>query len=228
MTVPAIIIMCWLGFWQIERLEWKLEKIANLQERFSLAPVSLPSAPMDVQAWEYRHVQLSGVFMHDAEMLFYGAGPNGRPGYELFTPLKTEEGPVVIINRGWIPEALKDPSARADIMPSVIQELQGVLRLSQQRQRFGPDNDTKANLWFYPDIKMMAEAASLENVYAMLVYADGDQAQAKYPVSGRTQTILVNNHLAYAFTWFAFAFILLVIYVIFHLRSAKTSEIDKD
>jgi len=227
-TLPALVLLCWLGFWQLDRLEWKLDKIAKLDQRFALPAAELPETIEDAELWEYRHVSASGAFIHDKEMYFFGAGPHGKAGYEIFTPFKTGNGRILIVNRGWIPEHLKDRNSRPETLLQGPLTLVGVVRLSQNKQRFAPENDAKANVWYYANVAMMAKSASFHNIYEILLYADGEQAGAKYPLSGRTQTQLVNNHLAYAFTWFAFAFILLVIYVIFHMRSAKTSGIKKD
>ena len=62
----------------------------------------------------------------------------------------------------------------------------------------------------------MAAAVSVGPVPALIVEADatGDDL----PIGGRTRLDIPNNHLQYAVTWFSFAVILLVIYLLYHRR----------
>ena len=68
----------------------------------------------------------------------------------------------------------------------------------------------------------MARTYSLEAVYPMYLYAAVDDHDPVFPVAGRTEFNIVNNHLDYALTWYGLAIVLLVIYVIF-CRQPKES-----
>ncbi|MBL4612962.1 MAG: SURF1 family protein [Emcibacter sp.] len=218
MTVPLLALLCLLGNWQVERLEWKLDLTEKLEARYGLPAIAIPSSVSEPDEWLYRHVSVTGRFLHMREMPLYGAGPNGRPGYDLFTPLLTDAGRYVIINRGWVPEDLKEQVARPDtIIPGSVQ-ITGILRKTWIRERFAPDNDLDRNLWYHGDLNAMAEAQSLEDVFPMFLYADKALREGEYPIGGRTRLKLVNNHLDYAMTWYGLAIVLLVIYFIFNIR----------
>ncbi|ODQ65779.1 SURF1-domain-containing protein [Nadsonia fulvescens var. elongata DSM 6958] len=87
------IISFGLGTWQVYRLNWKTNKIAECEDRLTFAPLPLPPSLTEDQAilereFEYRRVSAKGKFRHDQEML---VGPRMRDGVEGFfvvTPLE--------------------------------------------------------------------------------------------------------------------------------------------
>ena len=91
-----------------------------VEERIDLAPVDPPGpdawAGIDEDAWDYRPVRLTGRFL-DGEVYYYLAlteprGTFGGPGYLVYAPFRTEAGPVVMVNRGFVPEARRLPETR--------------------------------------------------------------------------------------------------------------------
>ncbi len=224
MTIPLLVVLCLLGNWQVDRLNWKLDLTQKLNQRYHLPPVALPDSITTPDDWLYRHVTVAGRFLQMREMPLYGAGPNGRPGYDLFTPLVTSDGKYVIINRGWVPEDLKEPSTRPDTIKSGPVKITGVLRKSWRKERFAPENDLDRNLWYFGDLNAMAQAQELSDVFPMFVYADAGTEPGKYPTGGRTRVKLVNNHLDYAMTWYGLAIVLLVIYVISALHKVERPD----
>lgn len=224
MTIPMIVLLCFLGNWQVERLNWKLGLIEKLETRYNLPSIALPSALEDTDNWEYRHVSISGRYLHMREMPLYSIGPNGRPGYDLFTPLLTQDGRYVIINRGWVPENLKEQISRPDTVKFHLVKITGVLRKSLNRERFAPENDLSRNLWYYGDLQAMAKAQDLAQVSPMFLYADKGAEQGEYPIGGRTRLKIINNHLDYALTWYGLGIVLLVIYFIYNTRKIGRTE----
>ncbi|MCF8474549.1 MAG: SURF1 family protein [Emcibacter sp.] len=218
MTVPMIVILCWLGNWQVERLHWKLDIIQKLEDRYGMPAVNLPVALQNIDNWEYRHVTVSGRFFYVSEMPLYSVGPTGKPGYDLFTPFLTNNGVSLIVNRGWVPEDLKDQISRPDTIKSQEITLTGVLRKDWIREKFAPENDIARNLWYFGDLEAMAKAKNLDDVYPMFLYVDKSSNEGDYPIGGRTRLNLVNNHLDYAMTWYGLALVLFVIYLIFNIR----------
>lgn len=226
MTIPIIALLCLLGNWQVERLNWKLDIIQKLEQRYSLpasnlADVIIKSDAINPDNWEYRHVVVSGRFLHMREMTLYGIGPDGRPGYDLFTPLLTQAGNYIIINRGWVPEALKEQYSRPQTINEEKVTVTGLLRKSWPKIRFAAENDPASNMWYHGDVGEMAQAQDLTDVFPMFIYADKGTTAGKYPIGGRTRLKIVNNHLDYAMTWYGLAIVLLGIYFIFNIRKSR-------
>jgi surfeit locus 1 family protein len=65
----------------------------------------------------------------------------------------------------------------------------------------------------------MAAATGFEAVAPFYVQrAPGAAPSGDYPAGGVPNIALRNPHLLYAITWYALAIVLLVIYVVFHVR----------
>ena len=188
----------------------------------ALPPVDLPrsleNSPEVLDRWEYRPVMVRGHFLHMREMTLYSIGPDGKPGYDLFTPLMLDRGGVIIVNRGWVPEQLKLKTMRPQTLTEGKVTVTGVLRKPWGKIWYGPENSPQTNDWYYGDIAAMAESQNLEKVFPMYLYADKGGDPEEYPLGGRTRIKLVNNHLDYALTWFGLAAVLLIIYLVYHVR----------
>lgn len=215
-TIPIFICLLLLGNWQIERLEWKLGLIEQIEARAFMDPVSLPFNVSNLDNLEYLSVSMTGRFSNNQEMTKYSVGPNGEPGYDLYTPLAGIDGKVIIVNRGWVPEALKEQIDRPQTLVQNEVSVLGLLRKPSKKLWYGPENEPENNNWFYGDLDGMARAHYLLEVYPMYMFASRDEGDRSFPVAGRTEFNIVNNHLDYVLTWFGLAIVLVVIYVVAH------------
>src|SRR6516165_75633 len=112
-TVPVVLLCLGLGFWQIERLFWKRELIAQRQAAVAAEPVIAPHSLEEARHMEFHHVTDEGVFLHDKEIFLGATSEAGRNGYQVLTPLEEPSGRIVFVNRGFIPAELKDPAKRS-------------------------------------------------------------------------------------------------------------------
>lgn len=113
-TLVGLAVLIGLGVWQLDRLEWKQGVITKIEERSSGAPISLDEAIAIARKGEdpsYYRVRVEGRFDHAHERHLYAIA-DGKPGWHVITPLETPGGRMVLVNRGFVPEALKDPSSR--------------------------------------------------------------------------------------------------------------------
>jgi surfeit locus 1 family protein len=204
-----------LGVWQIERRAWKLALIDRVEQRIHAAPHPVPT----VQAWptvtaasdEYRHVTTTGRFLHDRETLVKAVTDEGG-GYWVLTPLERDDGRTILINRGFVPTELRDRSTRRDGDPQGNVEITGLLRMTEPKGGFLRNNDPAHDRWYSRDVIAIAAARSLNDVAPFFIDADAaprtnDKASG-YPIGGLTVVRFPNNHLIYALTWFALAFML--------------------
>lgn len=216
-TVLGVGLLVGLGAWQLQRLAWKEALIAARDARLTAAPVSLDEALKEFDAGrpvEFLKVKAQGAFQHDAE-LFVLTTEGGVPGFQVVTPLASREGVIVLVDRGFISEPLKDAKRRPDSQPSGEIEVTGILRRHvQSRGPFTPDNDAEDNIWYWWDIPAMlafAHVASDQRVAPFVLHllpaADGGRT---LPSPIAVDESLINNHLQYALTWFALAALLVV------------------
>ena len=217
--VPGLALLIALGVWQLQRLDQKSELLARIETGLAAEPALLPATVSDPDAWDYRRVRVEGEFLHEREMFLSGRTYGGRVGLHVVTPLRRTDAagsPAVLVDRGWIPLEAQDRAARTEGQPSGPVTVSGIARRPLEPGWMQPDNEPDANLWFWIDTAAMAEAAAVGPVPDLIIEAD--VAGSSLPIGGQTRLDIPNNHLQYAVTWFAFAAVLLIIYVLYHRR----------
>lgn len=220
-TIPALIILLGLGTWQVQRLFEKEEQIALRQERALGEAQPLPESFPEPGAVEFTRVALSGEFLHGEEFYLGARTESGRVGLNVVTPFKLDDGRVILVNRGWVPEGNRDPATRAEGQIEGPVEIEALLRTDGWKgvDFARPPNNPEERFYFWLDLPVMAEGVE-EGPMITEVYADAvaSEVPGGLPIGGQTRIQLPNDHLEYAITWYSFAVILLVIYFLFHYR----------
>jgi surfeit locus 1 family protein len=222
-TIPALIVLLGLGTWQVDRLHWKEGLIAERTARTTAAPIALPAAgaqlsPAAITDLDFRHGAATGTFRHEREMYIAARTMEGSVGYQIVTPLQQADGSVVLVNRGWVPETRKDPAKRAEGQLAGTVTVDGAIRAPGVQHWLQPDNQAALNIWFWSDLPAMAAHAGVAPEKLVPVFLEAGVAPnpGGLPIGGQTKVNLPNDHLQYAITWYALAFGLAVIYVLYH------------
>ena len=197
-----------LGVWQVERRAWKLDLIARVDQRVH-APATPAPRPADwpqvsAATHEYRHVRLTGTFLHDREARVQAVTELG-PGAWVLTPLQTADGWTVLVNRGFVPPALFQRATRQAHEPAGPVTITGLLRLTEPNGGFLRRNDPAADRWHSRDVAAIAAARGLPAPAPYFVDADRTEAPGPAPVGGLTVIAFRNHHAVYALTWWALA-----------------------
>jgi surfeit locus 1 family protein len=211
LSLTAFALLIALGVWQIERRAWKLALIDRVEQRVHAPaqPIPSPASWPAVSAAndEYRHVSLKGRFLHDRETLVQAVTEEG-PGYWVLTPLQRNDGTEVLVNRGFVPSDRRDASTRQNGNPDGPVEITGLLRMTEPNGGFLRNNVPQQNRWYSRDVAAIAASHGLHDVAPFFVDADAGSQSAGGPIGGLTVVRFPNNHLIYALTWFALAFML--------------------
>jgi surfeit locus 1 family protein len=239
LTIAAVIgllILCGLGTWQVERLAWKTDLIATVEARTALPPIAAPGPDawpeLDFATADYLPVTLSGTFQNVAEAHVFANlaephGPLGGAGYFILTPFLTDAGFWVIVNRGFVPEELKEPVTRASGQIEGETTITGLLREPQGTNAFTPANETDANVWFTRDPAAIGAARGIPAGQLAPYYVDAafdPSLPEGVPQGGETEVTFTNNHLQYALTWYGLALALVVMYVAVVRQRRKTAS----
>ncbi|KIK30142.1 hypothetical protein PISMIDRAFT_88127 [Pisolithus microcarpus 441] len=201
-----------LGTWQLQRLQWKINLIDELEEKLERDPILLPRKinVSVIPEFVYRRVLLRGTWDHDHTMLLGPRVRDGVHGYHVVTPLLRSQGSTVLVDRGFVSSDFVgnyDRSEKGEV------EVQGMLRTSHKRNTFTPDNQPAEGKWFWADVDAMAEyaggdAASVQPVFIEQIFS-GHEGEATSNISkgipvGRAATVDVRNaHLSYVVTWYS-------------------------
>ncbi len=200
----CLAILLGLGFWQLDRRAWKEDLLATIATRLDKPPEPLPQQP--APAWEYRRVLVQGEVVPENWFRFPNRSREGKVGDVLMLLVWAESGRLVLVEHGLIGFGEPLPT-----LPATVAK-EGILRLPAEPGWLTPANDPQANLWYTADLPAIARAAG----------TDPASVQPFYVASKSWTPHLANNHLAYAVTWFSFAAIFVVIFVLFHRQ--KTGE----
>jgi surfeit locus 1 family protein len=220
LSVIMLAVLLGLGAWQLQRKAWKDGLITRIENRASGEPVSIASAEAKMRATgdiEYLRVRIRGRFRHDLERYLYVPAPGGL-GFHVYTPLEGDGRRVLWVNRGFVPEALKDPGTRSGGLPSGPVEVIGLVRASAEKGLFVPANQPERNLWFWRSLpEMHASAFGATGVDFVPFFVDAEARPAPYdwPKAGVTNLRPSNRHLEYALTWYGLAIALIVVYAVF-------------
>jgi len=221
MTAAGVALGLALGLWQLQRLEWKNAIIATVEARIHAPAIALDEAlaqePADA---EWRPVRADGAFRHEDEVYQFAVGPNGQPGFHVVTPLETPSG-LVLVDRGFVPEGLRDPATRAGGQEEGAIAVEGLLRLPQETNRFTPEPDLGRRTWYARDPAAMAEFLGISLRAPVVIEAGPEPNPGGWPLGGQTLVSFPNNHLQYAVTWFGLALVLLAVYLVYLWRQCR-------
>ncbi|HZD26895.1 MAG TPA: SURF1 family protein [Alphaproteobacteria bacterium] len=217
-TLSALLVLLGLGTWQVQRLHWKESLIAEREAQLAAPPAELPGFSDAVaDRLAHRRFVVRGVFLHHKTLLLGARAVGGVPGMELLTPLKLDDGRILMVNRGWVPMQARGRAAREETLPEEPVAMTGILRPPATGNWFTPEPDLKAGHWFAYDVAAMARFLQLPLQPAVLE-ALPDAEPGPLPLARTAEVNLVNHHLQYAITWFALAAVLIVIYALYHLQ----------
>ena len=214
-----------LGTWQVHRLAWKTALIARTNERVHAPPVPAPRradwAGVTPANDEYLRVRLHGQWMDGRQTRVWPATAAGS-GYWILTPLRRDDGSIVLVNRGFAPDGWCDFKGHCPPPPPGEVTVTGLLRISEPSALFR-HNDPATDTWYTRDVAAIAKARGLTDVAPYFVDADAGADAAAWPRGGMTVIHFPNHHLNYLITWYVLALMVLgaAVYVArdeYHLR----------
>ncbi|WP_341760062.1 SURF1 family protein [Candidatus Endowatersipora endosymbiont of Watersipora subatra] len=227
----GISLLSSLGFWQLERLDWK----ETLIERVNMATREIPLTIDDINKSlkngtdiEFKSIQAFGKFLHDREQHFFTTY-KGKVGFDLYTPLEMNGGEILFVNRGFVPNSFKPISKRADSFLSGPISIQGFARSASRIKPnyFVPDNNIKKNIFYWKSLKQMSERAFPEGKVLVLPYfldSGLEPISGGLPIPAVSTIVLNNRHLQYAITWFGLAIVLFYVGSFFISKNILTSR----
>lgn len=219
-TLVAVLTMCALGFWQIQRAQEKTVRLAQIEKRQSSAPLSLeallsmPGDLRDVPFDAYGELNTEKYFLLDNRL------ESGKVGYHILAPMTTDQG-VLLVNFGWV-----KATERRDVLPEVNLP---ILHLQVNGTSQIPFNNP-----------MVTETAKIGDPWPLVIQAiDLDslskfsgksllpivmQLDAEHPAgfirNWKAVVMAPEKHYAYALQWFGLAVACILIYIV-ALRKRK-------
>jgi surfeit locus 1 family protein len=188
----GLALLLWLGAWQVQRLAWKNELIANFDKT---------------------KVTVSGHFKNTEPQRLL-TSYEGGPAWLLVQGFERDDGTALLVARGKIPQSAPLPASNSNPIT-----LTGhVQNHNKGRGYFDVDNKPAENQWYYWDVDaMLGQASNNDEVLHLIPGSPGTEGLYVDPPKSE----LRNNHLGYAITWFGLAAALLVMTGVFVLRIVR-------
>lgn len=191
LAVLFFLVFVGLGTWQLKRRVWKLDLIARVEQRVHAPPTTAPGPTqwpqVSAEADEYRHVTVAGTFLDQSQTLVQAVTDLGA-GYWVLTALRSTDGSLVLINRGFVSQEARSQAARtrayargADGTGAVAAmgtTVTGLLRMTEPNGAFLRHNDPPANRWYSRDVQAIAAARGLPLNQVAPYFIDADAAQS--------------------------------------------------
>ncbi|MDX1519893.1 MAG: SURF1 family protein [Gammaproteobacteria bacterium] len=226
-TIVLLPLFLSLGFWQLERAGQKRVMHSGFIDRQAqealLMNEKITPGAMDQYLW--RKARANGRFDPARQILLDNQVVDGKPGYFVYTPLHLEAADQwILVNRGWIatgPDRNRVPEIGVTGEPV---SLTGVLK---------PEPATGIVLREFPPEKMSekivrVQKLSLEELSAFLgrpllpaVLRLDNNTEHGYLRNWTVPGSGEEKHLGYAFQWFCFAALLLILYIAVNLKKSK-------
>jgi surfeit locus 1 family protein len=208
LTVLASLLFVRLGFWQWGRGEQRAQLWQNFALQQTLAPRKF-SGPLPPDLPRYTRVQLSGRYDGGHQILLDNISHDGKPGYEVLTPLALTGGGHVLIDRGWLPFAgyrdrLPDVTLAGDALTQVTGRLD---HLPQAGMASGSLKPAATGSWpRLTSFPTLAELAVLleRPLAAQVVLLDAESGQG-YLRQWQPPGVSPDRNYSYAVQWWAFA-----------------------
>jgi len=221
-----------LGTWQVQRRAWKLDLMERVETRLHQPPISVsqlagtgPSGDIAEQH-AYQPVFAQGRWLAD-KTVFTQALTELGAGFWTITPLALNDGRIVLVNRGFVPEgqraAVVQPAGGADNLPGEVR-VEGLLRASEPDGGFLRRNDAASGKWYSRDVVAIGHAMGLADVQPWFIdqgipanaHVNADTPlpasamQGPWPRPGMTVVKFHNSHAVYIFTWYSLALMVLL------------------
>ncbi|MTH97324.1 SURF1 family protein [Roseibium sp. RKSG952] len=213
--IAGLAILVSLGVWQVQRLSWKQDVLAEIENRISANPVDLPvSVSPDTD--KYLPVTIKGE-MEPGEIHVLVSVKQVGAGYRIIQSFSTEDR-TILVDRGFVPVTAKQIERRTGPM-----EVTGNLHWPDEIDGYTPESDIDANIWFARDVPNLATALGAEPVL-LIARSQTDPGIKPLPVDTAG---IPNDHLQYAITWFGLALVWAAMTGYFLWRSRAPSESDE-
>ncbi len=204
-----------LGNWQVQRAAEKgaLQELIETSAKVAPVPAGSLTEPHD-----WLPVTLRGRWREDATIYLDNRGYQGRPGYQVLTPLRLDDGAGwVLVNRGWIAQGANRNELPGAAVEAGVVSIAGNVRWPERDPFTLAAHAGEGRLWQYVDIADY-RAWSGVDVRDWIVYqtsesGDGLLRDWPRPDAG------IDRHRGYAFQWYALAGLSFVLTGVYIFRS---------
>lgn len=194
-----------LSNWQFERRQERVSQIQQVMDNYDQLPIPLAELQWNPQelpnSLEWRPVSVSGEYLQQV-FLVRNRPLAGQAGFLQLVPFQTDDGRILIVERGWLPassrltEPQSNPSPSANSYELIVRVRAGEMDLGREQA------ETLASI----DLAEVSTRLGIDNVivdyYGRLVSENPTNREAPLPMP--KPSLNEGNHLSYAIQWIIF------------------------
>lgn len=224
-----------LGRWQWQRAEFKEDLLKRYAQGAQSQPLTLAEVTKLGQAVQGFPVTLQGVFDNSHSVLLDNQMLGVQPGVHVLTPLRTTEGEVLLVNRGWLPQPPTQfgQTRQRPLIPPTLQSmglLTGTVYFPSSKQVVLKADDFSQPQWPLLvqklDLDAISQVLGVELPAFVVRLDEGVRTEQGDPLVRHWQLLVMppEKHRAYSFQWYGMAFALLICYIVFSTRKNLPHE----
>jgi cytochrome oxidase assembly protein ShyY1 len=186
-----------------------------------LAPLLATKAPADI---EYYTVSARGSYMATTQFSEINQVVDGHNGFNVLTPFQIDNGPIIIVNRGFVADGAKVPAA-----PSGHLAVGGLARTTEIRTtgQLTDNNDGAGNEVRRIDLPLLAKRLNATVAPVYITFSASDPASPIPPLPLPAPDLSGGPpHVSYTVQWCIFSLCALVGWVFAIRRSLRTRRLE--
>jgi surfeit locus 1 family protein len=223
LTLAGVVLFVNLGRWQWNKGNLRAQQAAQFAqgagEAEPLADRALEQVP------RFQRVSVTGKLDPAHQFLLDNRTNEGRPGYEVLTPLQREGHDTILVDRGWVPF-----SGFRDKLPDVSFATAGEVEITGRVDELPVEGlasghaapDEKApwpKVTSYPTPMELAQSLG-QHVESRILLLDAN-APNGYVREWQPPGLTADRHWSYGVQWYAFAVLAVALWLILGFRRGK-------
>jgi len=216
-TIIVFPILIALGIWQWQRAEYKAALLAHYNNQSGKTTLTLEQALKDPEGLRYFTLRVRGQYLNEHQFLQDNQFHQHQVGYYVLTPFVTDSKRVILVNRGWVHKAI--PQQQLQLSSQVV-SLVGRVSVMPSRTFYLGENVLNPTIWprLIQVIKGPELSAALghqlEPVILLLDPGEPNGFVRDWQPTG----LPPEKHRGYALQWFAFATLLVVLFLVLNIK----------
>ena len=222
-TIALLYLMISLGFWQLDRADYKANLQTLIESKQGSQPIALNSISKKEDEWIYQPVFVEGHFDEKHQIFLDNQINNMIAGYSVFTPFIISDNQAILVNRGWLPIGASRAKLPDITLDTKTRRLDGLAAHPPSKTIVLSSNVNNYAQWptvlQYIDLQEIEKNLKYKLLPMIILMNQAEQTALKpLPIKINMRS---EKHTAYAFQWYGLSLALFIIYIVVNTKNTK-------